>query len=399
MPTRRPLLAMLLTGLPFGVFALEFDGYWRSGIGGNEAGSTQSCFQLPGAPVKYRLGNECEQYAELELSQDLYKGADGTLLKVDGMASLYNAYGHAPTFTGEYGDARLPQLWASLNLPALNDGSLWIGRRYYKRHDIHISDFYYWNPSGTGFGLEDYHLGPYTLSYAFSREDNINQPDKANRHDFNLGGIQTNRDGEVEIGFSYIQRGQAEDAHSGWSLSAEHKQTNFLGGENRLVAQYGVGPGIGLGQTGNLQASRDTRSWRLLESTLWQLTPQLGGMLLAVVQRDRDAEGERQTWYSAGARLTYAFSERFKLIGEVGHDRIKRDNEGTRMLSKFTIAPALSVGPGFMNRPEVRLYYTYAQWNRASQLAAGSGSALAADGAFGGDLHGSNFGMQMETWW
>jgi maltoporin len=400
MPLRKHIVfpGLFLSCLPLCSHALEFAGYARGGFGGADGGGTQSCFQLPGAPVKYRLGNECEQYIELELSQDLYKGDDGTLLKVDGMASLYNAYGHAPTFTGEYGDARLPQLWMSLNLPSLNGGSLWAGRRYYKRHDIHIADFYYWNPSGTGFGIEDYGLGRYKLSYAFSREDNTNQPDKANRHDFNVGGIAVNPGGEIEMGLSYIQRGQAQDAHSGWSLSAEHKQEDFFGGENRFVVQYGEGPGIGLGQTGNLQADRDTRSLRLLESPMWQLTPEFGGMLMAVFQRDRTPD-DTQTWGSLGVRTSYAFSEHFKLVTEIGHDRIHSDNDGTRMLNKFTVAPTLSIGKALMARPELRVYYTYASWNRAAQRAATAGSALSASGAFGNDLHGSNFGVQVETWW
>lgn len=397
--TRILVSSMLLGGLPLTAQGFEFAGYARGGWGGSDGGGTQSCFQLPGAPAKYRLGNECEQYAELEGSQALYEGVDGTRLKLDGMVSLYNAYGHAPTFTGEHGDARLPQLWMSLSLAALQGGSLWAGRRYYKRHDIHINDFYYWNPSGTGFGLEDYRLGGYTLSYAFSREDNINQPDKANRHDFNVGNIVTNPGGALELGLGYIQRGQVEDAHSGWSLSVEHKQKDFLGGENRLVAQYGVGPGIGLGGTGDLRADRDVRSWRLLESPRWQLTPRFGGMLLVAMQRDEHANGGDQTWYSAGVRMSYAFSQHFKLVGEIGHDRVETETDGTRRLSKFTIAPTLSVGPGFMQRPEVRLYYTYARWNRAAQRAAPAGSALSASGAFDDALHGSNIGVQVETWW
>ena len=131
---------------------------------------------------------------------------------------------------------------------------------------------------------------------------------------------------------------------------------------------------------------------------MWQLTPRFGGMLLGLVQRDK-APDSNQTWYSVGVRMSYAFTEHFKLVGEVGHDRIKRDDEGMRMLNKFTIAPTLSVGKGFMTRPELRLYYTYAQWNRAAQTAAVADTALSDSGAFGRDLHGSNFGVQLETWW
>jgi maltoporin len=52
---------------PLSANALEFAGYLRSGIGNSLEGGKQSCFKLPGAETKYRLGNECEQYAELEL--------------------------------------------------------------------------------------------------------------------------------------------------------------------------------------------------------------------------------------------------------------------------------------------------------------------------------------------
>ncbi|MDU7559550.1 MAG: carbohydrate porin, partial [Pseudomonas sp.] len=121
---------------PLSANALEFAGYLRSGIGNSLEGGKQSCFKLPGAEAKYRLGNECEQYAELELRQDVYNFDDGSVLSVDGMASLYNQYNRQLTFQGDNGSARLPQLYAQWsNLPSLNGGSVWAGRRYYKRND------------------------------------------------------------------------------------------------------------------------------------------------------------------------------------------------------------------------------------------------------------------------
>ena len=60
------LIASCLTA-PFAAQALEFAGYLRSGAGTSTGSGKQQCFQLPGAQSKYRLGNECEQYAELEL--------------------------------------------------------------------------------------------------------------------------------------------------------------------------------------------------------------------------------------------------------------------------------------------------------------------------------------------
>ncbi len=103
-----------------------------------------------------------------------------------------------------------------------------------------------------------------------------------------------------------------------------------------------------------------------------------------------------------GVRPVYAISDQFKLIAEIGHDQIDAA-DGTRKLSKFTIAPTWSPkGPGFWDRPEIRLYYTYAKWNRAAQQAADEmdeGSALSSIGAFNSSRHGSNFGVQVEYWW
>lgn len=189
-------LAMALgsLALPMTGMALEFTGYVRSGAGTADGNGRQSCFQLPGAQSKYRLGNECEQYAELDLRQDLFTLDDGSVLSIEGMAQLYNQYGHTPKFTGDYGTARMNQMYAEWSkMPALGGGSLWAGRRFYKRNDIHISDFYYWNQSATGFGIDEMKIGDYKYSYVFSRKDSYDQKEYINRHDFNVGGFVTNR--------------------------------------------------------------------------------------------------------------------------------------------------------------------------------------------------------------
>lgn len=391
----------LALALPLNAFGLEFKGYGRIGSGGATSGGTQQCFQLPGAPMKYRLGNECETYWELELDQDLYRGDDGTVLRVGGMVSLYDSYNHFPTFTGDDGRVRLPQAWAGWQSPLFNGGTLWAGRRYYKRHDIHIGDFYYWNPSGEGVGIEDVRIGEHLYSYSITREDNTEQKDKATRHDFNVGDFQVNTNGFIELGASYIQKpGQVEGSHSGWSLTAEHNQEKFFGGQNRFVVQYGEGPGIGLGQTGDLTASSNTRTWRVIESPRWQITDNFGGQLMALAQKTKAPNDQGLLWTSFGVRPSYAFTEQFKLLAEYGHDQIRPDAGGTRKLDKFTIAPTWAIGgKGFLSRPEVRLYYTYAKWNRAAQLAADDGTALSETGAYGSALHGSNVGVQLETWW
>ncbi|MCY1503354.1 Maltoporin [compost metagenome] len=404
MPTTRNLsLALLCAGLPLAGQAMEFSGYLRSGAGQTESGDTQSCFQLPGVPTKYRLGNECEQYAELDLRQDLFSPADGSTFSVEAMAALYNQYGHDLQFSGEHGFARMPQLFAEWSrVPALNGGSLWAGRRYYKRNDIHISDFYYWNQSATGAGIEDVQLGGLRYSYAFSRKDNLFQEAYINRHDFNVAGFEANPGGELELGVSYIAKPDSTDAHSGWSASVQHKQQAFLGGANTFAVQYGRGPGTGLGYTGDPTLGSGDRSWRLVEFFDWQVTPRLGGQVELVYQNDVRQDGDDQGWLSLGGRTSYACSEHFKLVGELGHDQLDAE-DGTRRLSKLTLAPTWSpAGPAFWARPEIRLYYTYARWNAAAQRAANllaAGSALSDSGAFDSARHGANMGLQVEYWW
>ena len=400
---RRIFTTCLWLLAPLPAQALEFSGYLRSGVGNSLNGGKQSCFKLPGAEAKYRLGNECEQYAELELRQDVYSFDDGSVLSVDGMASLYNQYDRQLTFQGDNGAARLPQLYAQWsNLPSLNGGSLWAGRRYYKRNDIHISDFYYWNQSATGAGIEDVLIGGLKYSYALSRKDNLYQENYVTRHDFNVAGFNTNPGGELELGLSYLDKPERTDAHSGWAITAQHVQSEFLGGKNKFAVQYGEGSGTGLGYTGDFRLDNSSKRYRIVEFFDWQVTPRFGGQVEAVYQKDFRPDGGNQEWLSLGVRPTYAISEQFKLVTELGHDQVKAA-DGTRKLSKFTFAPTWSPkGPGFWTRPEVRLYYTYASWNAAAQRAANefdAGSALSDSGAFGSARHGSNAGLQVEYWW
>src|SRR5690606_27481829 len=388
---------------PFTVQALDFNGYVRSGVGDSSSSGSQACFQLPGAPSKFRLGNECEQYAELGLRQDLFTLDDGSVLSIEGMAALYNEYDHTPKFTGDHGWARMVQAYAEWSkVPALYGGSLWAGRRFYNRNDIRTSEFYYWHQSPTGAGIEYMEIGGLKYSYAFSRKDNVFQDNYIDRHAFNVGGFDSNPGGELEFGVSYIDEPDQGDANSGWAVTVQHKQIGFLGGSNTFAVQYGEGPGTGLGYTGDVTLGSSDKSWRVVEFFDWQVTPRFGGQFQAVYQKDKRQGGGDQDWISVGVRPVYAFTQQFKLVAELGHDQIDAP-EGTRKLTKFTIAPTWSpAGPDFWARPEVRLYYTYAQWNEAAQEAANlmaAGSALSDTGTFGGDRHGSNFGLQVEYWW
>ena len=380
-------------------------GYLRALSGLNSEGSRAACFQLAGSQAKYRLGNECEVYGELFVGKQLASFADGATLSANVMFSL----NHATAYNaGDHGtDTRVAQAYvAAEKLSLLNGGAVWAGRRYYKREDIHINDFFYWNPQGLGGGIEDVAIGGVQVSLAFFREDSQDQPIKADRYDFQVRGLKANPHGELEFGLSVIPASGhvATGGDSGWSLTVQHRQSNLLGdGWNKFAVQYGVGPGTGLGSTGPLTNTTADKRWRVVEGIYAQMTPKLGGMLTGVFQKDESPTGD-QSWISAGGRLTYGLTEHWKLQGELGHDRVKPSAGATRNLTKLTIAPTLAMARGFWSRPELRFFYTYARWNDAAALAANSSTntavaSTAANGIFAGGNQGSTIGLQFEGWW
>lgn len=411
----KALLALGMVTASHSALALDFGGYFRAETGSNSEKGGPACFKLAGAGSKYRMGNECEIYGEFTFGQQVYKGNDGTTFNAVTMLSVYNptAAGGGSLTSGS-NDIGLPQIYISAtNLPELNGATAWMGRRYYKREDIHSTDFFYWNPEGFGAGIEDYKVGDMKFSYALLRSDNPSlrshsnpTTESASRHDFQLRDIGVNQDGVIDLGLSLVNKDSSIDnAHSGWAMTVRHTQNKILGdGWNKLAVQYGVGPGTGLGKTGDITLDTDAKRFRVVDGLYGHIAKDVSGLVTAVYQKDSGKNGASQVWTSLGARVTVDFTEHFKLNAEVGNDTVKPNSGASRNLTKFTIAPTLSSVPGFWARPELRLFYTYARWNDAARAAAaGSGDAaeasIAANGIFGKQNNGSTLGFQVEAWW
>lgn len=400
---------LIAAGLVFAsnmVFALDFSPYIRALGGVNTEGTRSACFKLAGASAKYRMGNECEIYAELMLGQKLNQFDNDSAVNAHVMLSAYKPLTDEKMLADQDPDYRFAQAYLSWDsLPALNGGNLWAGRRYYKREDVHITDFFYWNPQGLGAGVEDIGVGNLKFSYALFRDDNKDQKILATRHDLQLRGLDVNPNGQLEFGLSYIPKSDhTTTGDAGWAVTIQHRQNNILGdGNNKLALQYGVGPGTGLGGTGSLDNSRDVKRMRIVDGLYAQLTPKLGGMLTAVYQKDMSSRGD-QTWTSLGGRVSYGVTEHFKMQAELGQDWVSPSGDDTRRLTKLTIAPSWAIASNFWSRPELRFFYTYARWNDAASTAAiGSGdaavSSLAPTSVFGGAHHGGTIGLQFEGWW
>jgi maltoporin len=187
-----------------------------------------------------------------------------------------------------------------------------------------------------------------------------------------------------------------------------------LGGNNALVFQYGVGGGTGFGTLARFyypdfslsQDSSQTRL-RILDVLTIQPTNWLGAQVALVYQHDNNSNGQPSAgdWVSAGTRVSIAFTEHAKFLEEVGHDSVipKYGKTERCSLTKLTSALALAAAKGFWGRPELRLFYTWAVWNKAAPIAGSVDSgniyknADPETGVY--TLSGSTLGLQAEVMW
>ncbi|HVY29557.1 MAG TPA: carbohydrate porin [Polyangiaceae bacterium] len=415
------------------------NGYFRGGFGASSQKGRQTCFQLAlngGLLSKYRLGNECEVWAEYGLHTVVYSGNDGSVGRLHFTPAAYiptSKLGYSPTgvTSSDFGSpgtgatVAFPNLYADIQgIPWLAGGTPWIGTRYYKRESIYISDFFYWNPSGVGGGIEDIHLGSdLRLSYAAFAVDGqpsgspqVPSPiDLGIRNDLQLRGIRPYPSGEFQIGLQYIADfsndhdvNGVSTTHGGWGVTLRHVQ-QLLGGDNKVVVQYGRGGGTGFGTLARFYYPDFSLKWdpkqarlRLLDVLTIQPLDWLGAQAAAVYERDDDGTGVSgaiTTWISAGARVSVAPVDHFKILAEGGYDQVNKTNGApTQYLAKLTVAPTISAGKELMSRPELRVFATYARWSESARLAVIDSTRIYTDN-YPTYLSGWSYGLQGEAWW
>jgi maltoporin len=391
------ILAALLATACGSTHAIEpegLHGYVRLGHGAHRDAHAwrdgQACFGLEGV-AKYRLGNECDFNAELGYTGELARPAGGAILAATAMARAFHA---TPAIGGSSLSLSQVHIQAK-NLAALKGATAWIGKRYYNRPDVHVQDFKYVVMDGKGAGIDGVALGPGKFSYAVFRDKAPHQP-AAIRHSFIYQDLPANRGARLKLDATLIRPGSSA-GHGGWSLSLTHKQHELFGGDNTLALQYGVGPGMEIGATGDIGTGSGFKRIRIVDQLSWQLNPAFSGSANFVRQRDSGPGGTR-TWTSFGLRPVYALHDHVKLQLEIGHDRITGAGAPRQELTKLTLAPTVARAKDFWSRPELRAFVTYARWNRAAQSAAAAGSPLSGSGVFGARRHGVSVGVQFETW-
>jgi maltoporin len=413
---------------------LDITGYFRAGYGRSDAGGPQRAFGIPGV-AKYRLGNEAENYGELAFAKTFFPagmfspngGMDGgPVARMNVRLAFYNPYDNYGSSADT--DFSVPEIWGSIAnvIPGMPEAKVWAGSRFYRRHDIHINDFYFWDMSGGGGGIEDVPLGAGKFAFAWIGDgaesaiyNDIATPDPLNVAGFSKSSFDFRWydwpfcGGKGELGFAYSRSEsgvdasgvQAEDS-DGFSLSLVRTREDFLDTESlhKTSLQIGTGPAKTFSTgfenfntpVGTFIRPDPDESWRARVTDQWVIKPlecfSIGSSLVYQYTEFGD-NAPYQHWASAGVRPNWHFNDTFSIALEPGVDWVSGTASGHEgMLGKITLAPQVSLGDEFFSRPVLRAFLTYAMW--ANGLRGGVGGP-----DYASDDEGWSWGVQMESWW
>ncbi len=404
--------------------AVDFHGYARSGIGWTGSGGEQQCFQATGAQSKYRLGNECETYAELKLGQEVWKEGDKSFYFDTNVAYSVAQDNDWEATSPAFREANVQ---GKNLIDALPGATIWAGKRFYQRHDVHMIDFYYWDISGPGAGLENIDLGFGKLSLAATRsseaggsstfadgKDPITGETYNNKvpndvFDVRLAQMEVNPGGMLELGVDYGHTNVPDDYYlrpdaskDGWMGTIEHTQS-MLKGYNKFVVQYATDSmtsnGKGLAQGGAID--NDGHLIRVLDHGAISLSDSWDLMYVGMYQDiDRD-NGNGTTWYTVGVRPMYKWTPIMSTLLEVGYDNVKsQKTDDTNNQYKITLAQQWQAGDSIWSRPALRVFATYAKWDEKWGYDNGVAMRDTSAKTFSrGDNDEWSFGAQMEIWW
>ncbi|EKO3985654.1 maltoporin LamB [Vibrio fluvialis] len=376
-------------------FAVDFNGYFRAGTGisGNGEGDYKFMVNRIG-----RLGNENDNYYEFGFSQELKTGEQ--TWKVDSMLAK-----------GDDGKSG----WESdnaVNVAQFNvqakglfasdpDAVMWAGKRYYQRKDIHITDFYFLNTSGTGGGIENVSLGNQKLSVALM-QDGETDASAGYIFDARLANIPLWNNASLELAVAYNfateKDSQNETADDGMMTSAILHQ-GLSNGFNQTVFQVGTAGygnqvanfGSGAWYSRGTSEYNDAVGYRLINwgvvkfGEKWEM-----GHQVSFHHGEDISNGEGTSdIFTAVVRPMYKWNDTMRTIGEAGYSYGEEKISGTTTKtggSKFTVAQAWAMGDSFWSRPELRVYGSYITDDEGTTF---------------GDKGDSDFvvGVQVEAWW
>lgn len=395
-------LTLLLASATSGVtHAEKYDftlhGYMRSGILANSDGNrVNSAGLMPDG--KFRLGNEDDTKIEL-IPQVMLTSDSGVVAKIQANIT------HQSKCTSDWNclddddkPVQFREGYVELsNLDFAPDVTFWGGKRYSSSNtSSHQFDWEYIQYNGTGGGFDKLDLGFAQLDagvYAFTPTDEtkaypVDRGDQGYPDDYSLNVWLKKIAGspvDLQLIGHHMNNSElhADAAEKGYGLTGVYNFDGFygvLGGSSRFVVQYGRGLAAGdsLGKNGWGWANLDdTQSWRLILDGLAALDNGWEVSTFAYYQQDKnyrwwssDSEGWGRTSWVAGVRPYQQITKNFAMQYEVGYEYLDDKNykgvegKGKGGLTKVTVAPTLTFDSGYWSRPQLRLYATWAKWDK-----------------------------------
>lgn len=418
------LLVLFLVTSSFAA-EIDFHGYLRAGAGSNGKGAKQECFGNDGAPGnEFRLGNECSIYGEADFEVPFTKGGKEDPFFRSALRFAFFPAGNS-SFEENDSDGNDLNIVEAFVEGGRIDGSpltYWVGKRFYRDVDLYIYDWYYFaQMSGNGGGIGNIPLGSGKLAAAFLFETGATRTN-VGRHqvqviDLRWQDVVLGERDRLHIWGAFgqapggrIANNTPYEARNGWLLGARWHR-GVTDGFNHLTVVYGRNLLESISLYGNsafndtvTNTSTKAERWRFVEHLAFQPLPKLGlffGAALELWNPRLPGIDARGSWWSVGARPVYFFTNHYQLAFEAGHSVVHERAErnaagllnGPRSMTRFTIAPQLSVGPGLWTRPLLRAFYSRTFWNRAGQIKMASRAP-----SFAGSLDGHSIGLQAELW-
>ena len=408
-PRQRPIVRTLTAcaatlACTTAAHAVDWSGYMRGGPAATTvSGESRQCYGLNGPGLKYRLGNECDFYGEFQLAQAIK--ADGVDVNAVLMTNYYSPATESDKSSNPADNFGVEQAYVEMKGVDIAPQALfWMGKRR-DRDDVHIVDTFFTNMSGVGAGFTNVDTGFGKFGFSGYKSDSQNvhdgEPNGTNggaRLHADFYDMPVNVDGKLRTTLTY-SHGDSQGGikgTSGYGINVEHVQDKFLGlgGGNHLWVQYSQGS-TGLNQSfSSFTAPSGSKSWRIVDGPTWQVGA-FGGQGILLFQHDQFDNGAGGTTtvksYSIGGRGSYAITNNLKWLTEIGFSERRPDGAAQEHLTKVTLGPALTTGPDFWKRPELRLYVTYADFNQAA-------ASDAANGLPFGKTNGVSYGAQVEIW-
>mgnify|MGYP002630373233 CR=1 FL=1 len=375
------------------------------------------CFKAPGAGSKYRLGNECETWLELGVFQNL---------KFENDIVIRNEV--RPVFSAPNNEKiefiRFDEAYSEISNLFDNSVSFWIGRRFYKRYDSYLSDYFFLNMSGDGFGVNNLDLGFSKASYSFMFNEvdpDIVSGDATSffqSHDLRFEnsvdrGVATLFLNYMRLQGKRFNATQSLEEVDGYALGLLFKDKKItkelfgLEGENITGLFYGQGLAKGAGAySPYLQESlvndvmnagdsiNSSQTLRFINYNAFE-NETFGVMSNFVYEYkdDKKFSSIEQDWLSFGVRPYYFFNKYSRFLLELGYDMVaNRVADETYSLIKATTALEFSFEKGIWKKPVLRIFYTNATWSENSKGRVGTSY-------YENQTSGDNAGVQLEYWW